>query len=88
MASFDVSPDFDRTTPAVATVDVVLSDTEDLPRIVKALWINSDGEVAGISPYDRDDEIRVYTVFAGTALPVAFRRITLGTTADFVAITM
>lgn len=84
MADLQIPGDFGLQSPAIDTVEVTLSDTEDLPQAVKAMWINTDGTITGIALFDQTP--RTYNVFAGTALPVVFRRIfATGTTAEFVA---
>lgn len=84
MTTFGVPGNFDMTSPAVQTIDIVPSDTDDLATVVKSLWINSDGVIVGISPYD--DVARTYTVFGGSTLPIAFKKILTASTAQAVGI--
>lgn len=67
--------------PPRSSSAVVLSDTVDLARYARALWIGVAGDVKVILVEDDDDSARVYTVPQGV-FPLQVRRVFLtGTTA-------
>ena len=63
---FSLNPD--SITPGIRSIDVAISDTQDLVAYPKFLYINSDGIIEGILLRDDDTEVRQYRVFAGQYL--------------------
>jgi len=68
--------------PAISHLEVTPSDTEDLPFLARALYVQTDGTVAVMA---RGGSV-TYNVVAGQVLPIrAVRVMATGTTADVVA---
>lgn len=75
--------------PAYSAASVSVSDSSDLDRLPRALYIGVEGDVRVLGIDDDDSEVLVFkNVPAGTVLPFRARRIlSTGTTAtDIVAL--
>ena len=72
----------DRSDPGAVHFDITPSDTVDLPRLPKALYVTGDGD---LSLQDREGNVLLYPVSAGQVLPFRPVRVrATGTTATVI----